>query len=79
MSTDGLSPRPLRRASGRIRIQAMFLTGGVASGLAIVALWTSIEISSRPQFCGSCHVMEPYYESWRGSRHGNVADRKSVV
>jgi nitrate/TMAO reductase-like tetraheme cytochrome c subunit len=38
-----------------------------------VGAWTSVEISSRPQFCGSCHIMSPYYESWKESRHGMVA------
>ena len=29
--------------------------------------------TSRPQFCRSCHIMEPYYESWHASSHRNVA------
>jgi nitrate/TMAO reductase-like tetraheme cytochrome c subunit len=61
------------RVRGTRRVQALLLTAGLVSGLAIVALWTSIEISSRPQFCGSCHIMGPYYESWKDSRHSSVA------
>jgi nitrate/TMAO reductase-like tetraheme cytochrome c subunit len=26
--------------------------------------------TSKPQFCGSCHIMEPYYESWHADVHG---------
>ena len=54
-------------------VQAGILTAGLVAGLAVVAGWTSIEISSKPQFCGSCHVMSPYFESWKQSTHRNVA------
>src|SRR5262245_29612472 len=36
-----------------------------AAGLAGAEYWTS-----RPSFCGSCHVMDPYYESWSHDTHG---------
>lgn len=26
--------------------------------------------TSRPQFCGTCHVMDPYFESWSHDKHG---------
>lgn len=29
--------------------------------------------TSRPQFCRSCHIMEPYYVSWQESNHSNVS------
>lgn len=29
--------------------------------------------TSRPQFCRSCHNMEPYYVSWQESSHHNVS------
>ena len=28
--------------------------------------------TSRPQFCNSCHIMEPYYKSWQESSHKDV-------
>ena len=28
--------------------------------------------TSRPQFCNSCHIMEPYYKSWQESSHHDV-------
>ena len=28
--------------------------------------------TSRPQFCNSCHIMEPYYKSWQESPHKDV-------
>ncbi len=32
--------------------------------------------TSRPQFCNSCHIMEPYYRSWQVSSHSNVSCTK---
>jgi nitrate/TMAO reductase-like tetraheme cytochrome c subunit len=34
---------------------------------AAAALYTS-----RPVFCNSCHIMEPYYQSWQKSSHKDV-------
>ncbi len=30
------------------------------------------EFSTSPQFCRSCHIMEPYYKSWKASKHSKV-------
>jgi len=32
-----------------------------------------VEVSSQPGFCKSCHIMEPYYQSWTTSSHRDVA------
>lgn len=32
----------------------------------------TIEISSQPFFCRSCHIMEPYYQAWTESKHKNI-------
>lgn len=29
--------------------------------------------TSRPEFCNSCHIMEPYYTSWQHSSHKDVS------
>jgi nitrate/TMAO reductase-like tetraheme cytochrome c subunit len=26
--------------------------------------------TSQPKFCGSCHIMKKYYNSWEKSKHG---------
>jgi nitrate/TMAO reductase-like tetraheme cytochrome c subunit len=65
------SPGDFLRRKGAV--PATILTLGLVAGLAVVGTWTSVEISSKPQFCGSCHVMSPYYESWKESSHRNVA------
>jgi nitrate/TMAO reductase-like tetraheme cytochrome c subunit len=39
----------------------------VVSGLLLV--WAEHK-TAKPEFCGSCHIMEPYYESWHADLHG---------
>lgn len=55
----------LRAALGAIgtAILIVLIVGGI--GLAGVEYHTS-----RPTFCGSCHVMDPYYASWSHDLHG---------
>ncbi len=38
-------------------------------GMAIVGLLAFVQVSSTPQFCGTCHIMKPYYASWKHSAH----------
>jgi nitrate/TMAO reductase-like tetraheme cytochrome c subunit len=40
---------------------------------AIAFMFLSFEVSSQPQFCGSCHIMAPYYQSWLTSTHKDFA------
>ncbi len=30
------------------------------------------EFSTSPYFCSSCHIMKPYYEAWKTSKHNHV-------
>ncbi|MGB5401502.1 MAG: cytochrome c3 family protein, partial [Thermoanaerobaculia bacterium] len=45
---------------------------GLILGIGIVATYGAMHMSSTPSFCGSCHVMSPYYESWAESSHANI-------
>ena len=40
--------------------------------LAAVGTVGFIEYSAQPSFCKRCHNMQPYYDSWATSSHGNV-------
>lgn len=56
----------------------MILLGGLilsGSGLLFAGLLTgaSAWYTSRSEFCVSCHIMEPYYQSWEQSSHADVA------
>ena len=42
-------------------------------GMAIVGLLAFVQVSSTPQFCGTCHIMKPYYQSWKHSAHNKIA------
>jgi nitrate/TMAO reductase-like tetraheme cytochrome c subunit len=57
----------------RLRWTTVGFMAAMAAGLGLVALVTAVEVTSKPDFCGSCHVMRPYYESWKESTHHNVA------
>ncbi|MEK7996132.1 MAG: NapC/NirT family cytochrome c [Planctomycetota bacterium] len=32
----------------------------------------AVELTGQPGFCNSCHIMNPYYASWKTSGHSNV-------
>jgi len=39
----------------------------IAGGAGSFALW---EYHEEPQFCATCHIMQPYLDSWQGSDLG---------
>jgi nitrate/TMAO reductase-like tetraheme cytochrome c subunit len=65
-ASDGKrKPSRLRRFLIRftVFVAVMAVLGGVF--LAVAEHHTS-----QPQFCSSCHIMEPYYETWAADLHG---------
>ncbi|HEU4403287.1 MAG TPA: cytochrome c3 family protein, partial [Candidatus Polarisedimenticolia bacterium] len=71
--TPAGAPARLRSLVRSVPFQALLLASGLIVALGVVATGTAVEISSRPAFCGSCHIMKPYYASWQRSTHHNVA------
>jgi len=59
-----LTPRGIRIATFGVSL---------AFGLVVVGMLLAMQVSSTPKFCGSCHIMQPYYESWRHSKHNQIA------
>ena len=51
----------------------------VGAGLFLLASIGGVEATSTSSFCGSCHIMEPYYASWKHSTHKGVACIKCHV
>lgn len=47
----------------------------IAGGGVLFVIFTivSVEVTSQSWFCNSCHIMGPYYSSWKHSSHKNVA------
>jgi len=52
---------------------------GLLISLSIIGVFVAVllvavlEITATPEFCGSCHNMNTYIESWRNSTHKDVA------
>ena len=53
-------------------LRAAALAGAFVLLLALLTA-VSAMYTSRPEFCRSCHNMEPYFESWQSSSHSNVS------
>ncbi len=46
----------------------------VGAALALLLLGGgAVHYSESPAFCHSCHIMEPYYQAWKTSKHNHVA------
>jgi nitrate/TMAO reductase-like tetraheme cytochrome c subunit len=54
-----------RLALAGLVVLGVLLIGGI--GMAGV-----FKATSTHQFCGSCHIMEPYINAWAGSRHNKI-------
>jgi nitrate/TMAO reductase-like tetraheme cytochrome c subunit len=59
-----LTPRGVRIATFSLSL---------AIGLGIVMVVLAAQVSSTPTFCGTCHIMKPYFESWKQSKHARIA------
>ena len=68
---SGFKAWRLRLANSNWRLGGFLTLILVGFGLLMTLLM--VQVSSRPQFCGSCHVMAPYYASWTTSTHKEVA------
>ena len=63
--------RGLRRVgttAGTLFVLGLFLLAG---GSAVMI--GAVHHTAQPQFCNSCHIMEPYYQSWVDSAHADVS------
>ncbi len=60
----------MRRAAAWVRWGLV----GTVFALAVLAptTYVAVEKSSEPQFCNSCHIMEPFYASWERSAHSAI-------
>jgi len=57
----------------RERVRWLALFGALAIGGVLVFAVLAVQVTSTPSFCGSCHIMRPYYESWKTSSHNHIA------
>ncbi|KKL95034.1 hypothetical protein LCGC14_1858710 [marine sediment metagenome] len=55
-----------------MKIFAVVLFGIAALVIAVLGVKVSMYLNT-PEFCGSCHEMKPFVESWATSAHRTVA------
>lgn len=67
-TTANAAPRP--RSKARSWLARLGIGFGVFVVVAGVGLGGADYYTSRPDFCGSCHIMDPHYESWTRDIHG---------
>ena len=59
----------------RTRLLALHFSAVLGTVLLLLLLMTggAAQYTSRSEFCISCHIMKPYYDSWQESTHHDVA------
>lgn len=61
------------KGKGKIIIGQRFLRLLMLAPFAfLIFLFAFFEYSTSPRFCVSCHIMKPYYEAWKTSKHNKV-------
>jgi nitrate/TMAO reductase-like tetraheme cytochrome c subunit len=60
----------------RIRLvglfQSLLVLAVIGTAVLGASLFVTLEYTARPDFCRSCHIMHPYYDSWKHSSHNQV-------
>src|SRR5262249_19548856 len=70
------APAPAKRTGWRKLRYVIYVIAALLSAwlfLILIMVAAASVYTSRPKFCNSCHIMEPYYKSWKESSHKNVA------
>lgn len=65
----GIRRRPGKRIPLGLTLWGMVLFGAVFGVIGSIGF---AEYSMQPDFCRSCHIMEPYYQAWHSSNHKDV-------
>lgn len=69
--TPAASPPPVRKRSWGKRL-LITVVAVLVAGVALLGV--AEHETAKPDFCGSCHIMEPYHESWQADLHGSKLD-----
>lgn len=72
LGTSRAVPGRLRSKLRWFLLRASALAGAFLLLLALLTAFAGM-YTSRPEFCRSCHNMEPYYVSWQNSSHKDVS------
>lgn len=68
--------RPRGKWRARLRVAGLFMLVFIVMGA--VGVGGAEYYTGTPNFCGTCHVMDPYYESWSADIHGRRLDVRCV-
>ena len=60
----------------RVVVIAVLLGVVVLGGVGAVGFW---QYHEQPEFCGTCHIMDPYLESWQASDYGAASHAEQGV
>ncbi len=42
----------------------------IVIGISSLVFYSAVEYTSTPEYCASCHEMQPFYDSWSETSHG---------
>lgn len=70
-STAPTVPEGYWRRARLVALGVLAVCGAFVLAMSIATTGAAV-YTSRSEFCVSCHIMEPYYESWQHSTHSNV-------
>ncbi len=62
----------MKPAPAPSRMRWMSYSAALIAATGLIVLLLMVQASSQPTFCGTCHIMAPYYESWKHSSHQDV-------
>lgn len=72
--SSGASPAAPVAKPRRRRLKRWLLGLGLVAGILVllgsIGVGVTEHYTSQPSFCGSCHIMQPYYETWQADLHG---------
>lgn len=57
----------------KIRFRNVLIGIAIAAIVVVGGTVGLIAFTNRPDFCRSCHYMEPYYDTWASSKHKDVS------
>lgn len=52
-----------------MKAKNIFMILGILAVLFIIFTVAAVIYTERPEFCTTCHMMQPYYDSWKNSVH----------
>lgn len=65
-------PPPGRQDRLHIRPRFFKVLATLGVGLPLLLFGAALEVSTSPLLCNQCHIMKPYYQAWKTSKHNFV-------